>query len=924
MQAPALEAADEPTAADSVAFSLVDELFSANKVDAEQAETLRNKYERLFTAHAAAAERNRKLDKQLRAAHNDVLRDQIQLEKTKTEEAETVMRVKLLENEKVGLQFELEQCEETDAAVTFELNELIKTHEELKTLLENLQAENQRLVGPVLADLQTEIQKLETDIQQNTEATEKESARKAEALRRLTALQTQCQARNAERKELEEQLESARIEPRRLTKGIETVSKVLANMEADLKELDGRKQSQAAELQQSQARHVELEQLHKELRSRLSEQHSVLHQRQEALEALRSHLEREKARQHELATKKMELELRRREVVSSLRHSNDAHSLASKEYDSMKRLLKKKHGHLNTVRALIPPLQEQLHDQQMIVASFKAEQDRIDRETSSLTDEVDTLMAQFLQQEGIENQERTRLQQLLNELDEVEAEAVRWSHEEKRQAKQIAVLSIQRDLKAREAVRAEQAAKDTRQQVKMKELVVLDQTKRYNEINNRLKEFTALYDVIKTERNRHVNLIQSSQQVLAELREKINILQSEVEILKNESSAKDRALTKERAVHVSAVTQRDQLRMEVNDLMTTYRERQNAVEQQVQEIDKLNSIINRLERDMLALKSKYEKAVEERNAAGLQLIDRNDELCILYEKSNIQQETLRKGEIALQELEQHVRIIRLSVQEYRRQVSVMSWRLPEFEKLQARAKELEQALNEERERTQQLSTQLEDPGNAERWNNLGGEDMDVEEMMLKISVLQKRLDEKREQILQRELVIEEIAMSIEKMKLQMAENKDTSIASAATVNQLQGRIRETTKRMLATVSELSMYQATALKLEEEKQRLGKALEEAQWRVAHDQAPSEDAVKEWHRIQRAQTQRLDSSVELDDGFRVIQSDGFVRTTAELRPTAYIPDEIGLPKPYGALAPFKPTSPGSNMRHIRPPKPQEIII
>src|SRR5690606_12688924 len=56
--------------------------------------------------------------------------------------------------------------------------------------------------------------------------------------------------------------------------------------------------------------------------------------------------------------------------------------------------------------------------------------------------------------------------------------------------------------------------------------------------------------------------------------------------------------------------------------------------------------------------------------------------------------------------------------------------------------------------------------------------------------------------------------------------------------------RETTKRMLATVSELSMYQATALKLEEEKQRLGKALEEAQWRVAHDQAPSEDAVKEW--------------------------------------------------------------------------------
>jgi hypothetical protein len=35
---------------------------------------------------------------------------------------------------------------------------------------------------------------------------------------------------------------------------------------------------------------------------------------------------------------------------------------------------------------------------------------------------------------------------------------------------------------------------------------------------------------------------------------------------------------------------------------------------------------------MIALKRRYERAVEARNAAGIQLIDRNDELCILYEK----------------------------------------------------------------------------------------------------------------------------------------------------------------------------------------------------------------------------------------------------------------------------------------------------
>lgn len=51
---------------------------------------------------------------------------------------------------------------------------------------------------------------------------------------------------------------------------------------------------------------------------------------------------------------------------------------------------------------------------------------------------------------------------------------------------------------------------------------------------------------------------------------------------------------------------------------------------------------------------------------------------------------------------------------------------------------------------------------------------------------------------------------------------------------------------------------------------------------------------------------------------------VKTAAEPRPTAYIPDDLGIPKPYGALAPFKPSDNGTSMRHIRNPviKPIEI--
>lgn len=46
------------------------------------------------------------------------------------------------------------------------------------------------------------------------------------------------------------------------------------------------------------------------------------------------------------------------------------------------------------------------------------------------------------------------------------------------------------------------------------------------------------------------------------------------------------------------------------------------------------------------------------------------------------------------------------------------------------------------------------------------------------------------------------------------------------VNEFQGRIRDTTRRMMATVSELSMHQATALKLQQEKTARERELEEA--------------------------------------------------------------------------------------------------
>ena len=55
-----------------------------------------------------------------------------------------------------------------------------------------------------------------------------------------------------------------------------------------------------------------------------------------------------------------------------------------------------------------------------------------------------------------------------------------------------------------------------------------------------LREYAQMYDVLKGERNKCVAYIQTTTQKAAEMREKIKILQNEVEILQASIATKDR------------------------------------------------------------------------------------------------------------------------------------------------------------------------------------------------------------------------------------------------------------------------------------------------------------------------------------------------------------------------------------------------
>ena len=89
------------------------------------------------------------------------------------------------------------------------------------------------------------------------------------------------------------------------------------------------------------------------------------------------------------------------------------------------------------------------------------------------------------------------LQAALAAKEELDAVLMRWREEEKRMTQMVAAVTSAREQRAREARRATLAEKETQDAIQLRHLTIMDLTKRNQEVAARLKEFFALYEVVK-------------------------------------------------------------------------------------------------------------------------------------------------------------------------------------------------------------------------------------------------------------------------------------------------------------------------------------------------------------------------------------------------------------------------------------------
>ncbi|CAF1687558.1 unnamed protein product, partial [Adineta ricciae] len=189
---------------------------------------------------------------------------------------------------------------------------------------------------------------------------------------------------------------------------------------------------------------------------------------------------------------------------------------------------------------------------------------------------------------------------------------------------------------------------------------------------------------------------------------------------------------------------------------------------------------------------------------GTQLVRRNDELALLYEKLKIQQSTLNKGELQYKGRLEDLRLLKLELKKLRHEKGTLQDKVANTDDLKREVFQVQRELLRERTRCRALEEELENPMNVHRWRKLEGSDPSTYELIQKIQLLQKRLIQKTEEVVQKELLIQEKEKLYAELKRILARQPGPEVAEQLSI--YQETLKAKTKQLKSLASEVNMYE----------------------------------------------------------------------------------------------------------------------
>ncbi|TPX72728.1 hypothetical protein SpCBS45565_g00036 [Spizellomyces sp. 'palustris'] len=435
--------------------------------------------------------------------------------------------------------------------------------------------------------------------------------------------------------------------------------------------------------------------------------------------------------------------------------------------------------------------------------SARRDLDQLHKTLDSLTRERDIAQKNFVKATGATQKQVTIVKLADQTKRNLEQEIMGYKDEAAKMRKLIYSLEKDRDRHINEAgkVRLELVGKE--EEVKIGEMMLFDCRKKIGELERKLKEQQTLYENVRADRNLYSKNLVETQDEITEMKRKLKIMTHQIEQLKEEIANKEAALVKEHFEHSKLEKEKEALSVQIGKLQQQYEDAQQMIQNQQSEENKLRHIISTADADRLRQKKDYETLIQERDILGTQLIRRNDELSLLYEKIKIQTSTLHKGELQYRERLQDIRVCKLEIKKLRREKAILQVETQNLDGLRSEIFRLQRDVLRERTRVKILEEELASPLNIHRWRKLAGSDPSTFELVTKIQTLQKRLLAKTEQVVEKELIIHQKEKLYKEIKEVLQRQPGPEVAEELRV--VREAVRTKVRESKALASELNMY-----------------------------------------------------------------------------------------------------------------------
>ena len=400
------------------------------------------------------------------------------------------------------------------------------------------------------------------------------------------------------------------------------------------------------------------------------------------------------------------------------------------------------------------------------------------------------------------------------------------------------------DLKYRQAL----------EEVRIKEIECNEFQKQVLEVQEKLKQQQGLYESVRSERNTKSKALIAAHEEAEEMKKQFKIMQSQIGQLKEEITSREKALVDESYNARQIAKKKDKMKEEIKLLEEKQKEQDRIIKAHESENYRLTQIIKQADAERRKQQKDYDAVVSERDVLGTQLIRRNDEIALLYEKIQLQNSTLDKGSIQYRERLGDIKILKLKIKDLSRQLQVLKKHIFKVKDLQRDNHDFKRQLLEERNKVKALSEELQNPMNIHRWRKLEGSDPTQYELVLKTQTLQKRLIIKTEELMEKDLIIQEKEEMNKKLKSILARQPGPEVAEQ--LNIYQETLRKKNTQIQSLASELNFLQYKDKQQEYEKEQLSRELKDTKKKYLHTK-------KEFH----LERERAISQNTEEDNFRV---------------------------------------------------------